>query len=123
MTQFLSRGIQCGDRFRSATCYGHALECACRSAVKNNHVITIPRAASSAYRVAYGLYRPTCGIDPFKLALHEETNGPAVRRPERRRAPGADTFGSCQWMRFQRIDGPNPNATDVFGLGNKCNAS
>src|SRR5262245_5177144 len=73
---------------------------------ENDHAIAIPRTPARRWSVASGLCRPTRHGNFLEFALREETKVLSVVGPERERR----TVRSWDWPRFERIDGPHPEA-------------
>src|SRR5687767_8324656 len=82
MVEFIARRINLRDADGRSARRWDAVKSVRDSPRKDNHPVTTPRPACISRRVAKCLQRPTREVNPSKLSVGEEPDGPAVRRPE-----------------------------------------
>ena len=74
-----------------------------RAGHEQNRALRVPRPAAGDRRIAQRLTAPPAGFDRLELFVGEESEGSAVRRPERHR--GSVRIGKRR--RGQRVEGAN----------------
>src|ERR1700676_2463284 len=79
---FMMRWVELRDARRFTARRGDAIQRFCAAGCENNNSGLVPGAAPSLRRIANRLRRPTCDLYLLELALAEEADEAAVRRPE-----------------------------------------
>src|SRR5437762_1540524 len=96
----------CGDRRGATAVLRHAEQGAFETRREDDHAVAIPRASTRRRGVAEDLGWASRQCDLLELALGEEPQVSAIRRPERERR----VVGAGDRPRVERIDRSNPEA-------------
>jgi hypothetical protein len=75
-------GAEVGGGDGRAASRRDAHQAACGRGREQDDTVFVPRAFAAGRRFGEHRWRPACQVEPFELAVREERNGVAVRRPE-----------------------------------------